>query len=264
MAPSWPARAVSPRPCFPARWRCRPAPVHNGRPWSIAPSRGGCRQWGRAAAPATSASSGGAAAGPGEGGKVGLGVGCVLCTFSCGEESECGRPGSCLGEQRLFEHSPPRPALGDRELHLISCASFTALLSPSHPGAAALKATGPSSSSSASSGAVSSDRGRAGGAVHVRVSHPGKKLPSGSAASWPHGFSTGQGRRHPTASCPLLGHQHRGTSVSLHPGVGEAPKSPSPWADGDGDPAQEQPGNHSLLCRGRGTHRRGCLSVLRS
>lgn len=115
-------------------------------------------------------------------------------------------------------------------MYLISCASFTALLSPSHPGAAARKATGLSSSCSASSGAASSDRGRAGGAVHVRVSHPGKKLPSSSAPSWPHRFSTGQGRRHPTASCPLLGPQHRGTSVSLHPGVGEAPKTPSPWA----------------------------------
>lgn len=126
-----------------------------------------------------------------------------------------------------------------------SCPSFIALLSPSYPGAAALKTTGLCSSCSANSGAASSDRGRAGGAVHMRVNHPGKKLWSSSAASWPRRFSTGQGRRQTIASCPLLGHQHRGTSMSLRPGVGEAAKTPSPWADGDGDLTQEQPRNHS-------------------
>lgn len=151
---------------------------------------------------------------------------------------------------RSFSLNTLPRALGDGELRLISCTSLIALLSPSCPGAAALKTTGLLSSCSANSGAASPDRGRAGGAVHTRVSHPGKTLRSGSAASWPHHFSTGQGRRQTTTSCPLLGHQHRGTSVSLHPGVGEAPKPPSPWADGDGDLARQQPGNHSLVCCG--------------
>lgn len=89
--------------------------------------------------------------------------------------------------------------LGDGELCLISCTLFTTLLSRSYPGAAALKTTDLIYSCSANSGSVSPTRGCTGGAVHVQVSHPSKKLPSSSAASWPHCFSTGQRRRQTTS-----------------------------------------------------------------
>lgn len=149
---------------------------------------------------------------------------------------------------RTFSLNTLLPACRDREPRSTSGTGFPALLSPSSPGAAALQPTGPFSSCPANSGAASSHR--AGAEVHVRVSHPGKKPRSGSAASWPRRFGTGQGRRQTIASCPLLGHRRQGMSVSLHPGVGEAAKAPSPRADGDGDLAQEQPRNHSPVRHG--------------
>ena len=256
-AASRPAQGSSPRPCFPACWPCRPTPTHKSVPG--------------ASLPATAAPSSGAGLLPQPSaqaperlqpgwekeGRSALGL------DTCHGSSALSAPGPWRGvgartsrtraaphrcAQLLCEYSAP--CSWGREPGLISCTSFTALLPPPSPGAAALKTTGLFSSCSANSGAASSDC--AGGAVHVRVSH---RRPSGSAASRPHRFSTGQGSRQTTAFCPLLGHQPRGTRVSVHPGAGEAAKPPSSRADGDATWPRNSPGTTHRSAAVRRGHR---------